>query len=194
MPFRVLKDTSVRDVNNDGGLHPAGTILSDWEVEPFVKGKIEEGSLHYRSLFEPLTDKEAFDARAKETVLEGDRSLAGVAISPPFKDYVGLHPEEIIQRMKDETDRIKVQQVRDYEKAGLARSPILDYVSPCERPPFFGYDDMGVREVLEKLEVLSPEAVAETLSYEFAHRKRPAILTYEREVDSAESEKEPVTA
>lgn len=192
MPFRALKDVSVRDVNSDGRLHHKGTVLSDWEVEPYVVKKINEGSIHYRGLFEPLTDKEALDDRSKQTILEGDRLVDGVAVSAPWPDYVGLHPEEILHRMKESTDRAEVDQVRRFEKGGQARVSILEYEAPVERPPFYDYDNMGIREVLEKLEVLSDDAVHEVLTYEMAHRKRPAIVTYEREPrEETEETREP---
>lgn len=184
MPYRILKDVSCRDVNDDPQLHKAGTVVSDWEISKFVKDLVNQGTPHYRSIFEPLTEKQALDHRAKETSLEGDRLVDGHHVSAPWEDYVGLHPTEVIQRMHDSNDRNVVAQVRLYERGGLARTSILEYLAPVEREPFYGYDDMGIRDVMEKLDILSPEAVQETISYEMAHRKRPAIINYEREQEA----------
>jgi hypothetical protein len=187
VPFLILKDVSCTNVNGDSVLHQQGTVVSDWEVSDKIKAKIKDGSLHYRTLFEPLTEKEALDHRAKETAVEGDRMVDGQWVSPPWPDYVGLHPEEIVDRLKKSADRDEVAQVRLYERGGLSRAGILDYVAPVEREPFYGYDELPVRSVLEKLEVLSDEAVGEVLTYESAHRRRPAIISYERSDSENES-------
>lgn len=179
--YLTLKEVTTRTVNGDSFVHLAGTVLSAWEVDDFVKGKIDEGSYHYRSLYEPLTEKEVFDRRAKATAVEGDRNVEGTAVSPPWPDFVGLHPEEIIERMQKSTSSVEVELVRKYERGGLNRQPIVNYVAPIERPPFHGYDDINVRDLLEKLEVLSDDAVAEVKTYEFGHGKRPAILEFEKE-------------
>lgn len=180
MPYLALKEVTVTNVNDESAIHLPGTVLSDWEVNDFVKGKIAEGSVHYRSLYEPLTNAEALHHRAKATAVEGDHWVDGQFVSPPWDDYVGLHPEEIIERLKAATSRDVCAQVKLYERGGLNRQVIIDYVAPAERPPFIGYDEMPVREVLEKLALVSADAVQEVISYEMAHRKRPAIITYER--------------
>lgn len=190
MPFRTLKEVTVTDVNGEQCLHLAGVVLSDWEVSDFVKNKIHEGSLHYRALYEVLTDDEARAEREHMTALEGDRLVNGHAVSPPWPDYVGLHPTEVLNRMYDCPDRALLARVREYESVNPtgARQPIMDYVAPAERPPFHGYDDMAVNEVLAKLDVLPMTVVAEALTYEMAHRRRPAIITYEREPEAAPEE------
>lgn len=190
MPFLLLKDVSVRDVNGEGRLHKQGAVVSDWEVEDRVKAKIKEGSLHFRTLFEPLTEEQALAHRSKETVLEGDHLVDGQWISPPWPDYVGLHPEEVVERMRRSQNTNEVEQVRLYERGGQGRRLILDYVAPVERPPLHDYDDLPVRTVLEKLEILSDEAVQEVITYEFAHRKRPAIISFERPSDEASGEED----
>lgn len=181
MPFRALKDVTLRDVNDDGFLHHAGAILSDWQVNDFVKAKVTEGSMHYRGLLEPMTEAEAYAHRKTETSVEGDHFHEGERISAPFEDYVGLHPEEIVDRMKKATDPQVVEHIRKYERGGEHRAGILDYLAPVERQPFWGYDDLQVREILQKMESLTPEAVADVKTYESAHRDRPAIITFEKD-------------
>jgi hypothetical protein len=180
--YLVLKEITLRDGNGDPSLHLAGTVLSAWEVESYVQKRVAEGSHRYRSLLEPLTPREVDDHRTRATSLEGDRLVNGQHISPPWPDYVGLHPEEIIQRMHASYDRGLIERVRLYEQGSKSpRASVLEYTAPAERAPWVGYDDLDVRQVLEKLGLLGPGAVHEVLAYEAAHRKRPAVLTYESE-------------
>lgn len=179
--YLTLKDVTCNNVNGDTFVHHEGTVLSDFEVDDFIKGKIKEGSAWYRSSFEPLTDEQASSYRIKATVVEGDHIVENESVSAPWEDYVGLHPEEVISRMKDAERPEEVEQVKKYERGGMNRQPIVDYIAPVERAPFNGYDAMHVREVLEKLAVLSDRDVQDVLTYEAAHRRRPAIISYERE-------------
>lgn len=183
--YRVLGEITVPNINGESAVHHPGTVLSPWEVSDFLKDKIEEGSARYRARFEPMTETEVKDHREQATAREGDRMIDGQRVSPPWPDYVGLHPEEILSRLQKTDDRYLVEQVKRYESApgGMKRGIILDFVAPIEREPWHGYDDMNVRDVLSKLDVLSPEAVAEVLTYEHAHRKRPAILSYEKDAE-----------
>lgn len=177
--YLTLGEVTCRTVNGDSHVHRTGTVLSAWEVDDFVKGKIAEGSARYRSLFEPLTENEVQEHRSKATALEGDHVVNGQYVSAPWDDYVGLHPEEVLERLYKSSSREEVDRVKLYEAGGLKRARILDYTAPVEREPWQGYNDLNVREILEKLDVLSAKDVSEALSYESAHRKRPAIITYE---------------
>lgn len=179
--YKVLREVTVPNINGENVVHHPGTVLSPWEVSDFLKEKIEEGSSRYRARFEAMTEQEVKDHREKATLLEGDRMVDGQKVSPPWPDYVGLHPEEILKRLQEADDLGVVEQVRKYEGAGMKRSSILDYQAPIEREPWTGYDELAVREVLSKLDVLGEDAVKEVQAYEFAHRKRPAILSYEKE-------------
>lgn len=177
--YLVLKEAIVRNVNGDGHLHHKDTVLSAHEVEPYVKQKVAEGSHRYTMLLEPLTAEEVAKRRETATRLQGDVMVDGQRVSPPFPDYVGLHPEEILQRMHDCDDLLLIQQVRLYERGSLARTPILEYTAPAEREPWPGYDSWEYNAILDKLDLLNPEAVMAVMAYESAHRKRPAVLTYE---------------
>jgi hypothetical protein len=185
MPFLVKKHCSVRNVNNDHFVHEEGSVLSDWEVHDFIREKIAEGSDWYRERFEPLTAAEGHSYRVKATEQAGPRFLEdGTEVKPPWPDYVGLHPGEIIDRMKD-ADTDTVHQAKDYERAlpgGMRRQPILDFVSAREREPFQGYDQMEIRQILEKFSVLPDPSVADAVAYEREHKKRPAITEYDRDV------------
>lgn len=183
--FLVLKTVTTKNENDDSYTHMEGTVLSDFELSDFVKGKIAEGVAHYRSCFEPLTDDEAKRYRVKATTLEGERMDGSEPVEAPWEDFVGLHPDEVIQRLSTAETLTEVQQVKSYEKAGLNRLAIVEYVAPVERAPIQGYDEMSISEVLEKLVVLSPADVQHVLAYEGAHRKRPAIITFEPEAVAA---------
>src|SRR6201988_5507309 len=93
----ALKEVTLRNFNGDPSLHLPGTVLSDWEVEDYVKRRVAEGSHRYRTLLEPLTAREVEDHRTKATALEGDHLVDGQHVSPPWPDYVGLHPQEVIK-------------------------------------------------------------------------------------------------
>lgn len=179
--YLVLKSTTAQNINGDTYTHHEGSVLSVWELSEFIKGKIKEGSSWYRSQFEPLSDQEAEHHRAKATVVEGDHYVDGNVVSPPWGDYVGLHPTEVIDRMKDESDPEKLAQVKAYEKGGMNRQSIMDYVAPVERAPLPGYEGMHIRAVLDKLAVLPQGDVDDVIKYEMAHRRRPAIISFEKE-------------
>ncbi len=179
MPYLLRKHTAVRNVNNDHFVHQEGDVLSDWEVHDFIREKIKEGSDWYRERFEPLTQAEAHSYRVKATQNAGPRMLEGVAVEPPWDDYVGLAPHEIVDRMRD-AELETVRRAKDYERAGMARTPILDFVSPKEREPFEGFDQMEVRQILEKFSVLSDPAVKDAIEYEKIHKNRPAVVDYDR--------------
>lgn len=181
MPYLILKTVTVANINERSHTHKPGTVVSDWEVSDFVKEKIKEGSVWYRGHFEPLTQDEAQHHRVKATVAEGPRVVEGQIVAPPWDDYVGLHPEEVIQRMKSSTSQDEVTRVKLYERAGMNRDPIMDFTAPVEREPFTGYDDMGIRDVLSKMAILSDPDVADVIRYEKAHQNRPAITEYEKE-------------
>jgi hypothetical protein len=125
--YRVLQEVSLRSgKNRDVVMHPIGAVLSDWEVDDYVRSKIAEGDDHYLSLFEPLTDKEALYDRTEKTSREGSRLVDGQWIYPPWPDYVGLSPEELIGRMKDSTDEQNTQTVQ-YERGGQGRTAIVGF-------------------------------------------------------------------
>lgn len=189
MPFLILQSVTTQNVNGDTFTHEPGTVVSDWEVSDFIKGKIKEGSAHYRGLFEPLTDEEAKHHRVKATIAAGPRYKDGQELTAPWEDYVGLHPEEIIDRMRGSSSSTEVNAIKQFERAGMNRGMVVHFTAPVEREPFVGYDEMHVREVLSKLAILSDRDVQDVINYELAHRRRPAIVQYEREeVEGPESE------
>lgn len=180
--FLILKDVTVTNGGGDSYTHEAGTVVSEFEINEKVRKKIESGEAHYRSLFEPLTDEEALHHRTKATVAVGQRSYHGAVVDPPFPDYVGLHPEEILERMKESSDPRQVEAVRNYERAYMNRRSIVEYTAPIEREPWSGYSELGYGEVLAKMAVLSDAAVQEIINYERLHRNRPAVITFEKEI------------
>lgn len=181
MPFLVKQHVTAQNINGDTFTHMKGSVLSDWELSDFIREKIAEGSEWYRERFESLLEHEAHSYRVKATEAEGSRFVNGEEIPPPWDDYVGLHPTEILGRLR-EADLAKVRQVKLFEQGGMLRSTIIDFVSPAEREPFSGYDQMSVGEILEKFAVISDPAVSDALAYEKAHKNRPAIVEYEREI------------
>jgi hypothetical protein len=196
MPYLVKQTVTAKNVNGDTFVHPAGTVLSDWELSDFIKEKVKTGEAWYRASFEPLLEREAHQLRVKVTAEQGDREVDGVTVMPPFDDYIGLHPAEIVERMKTATLE-KVRQVKLFERGGMNRGVITDYVSPSEREPFAGYEQMALGDILEKFSILSEPQVQEAKMYEQAHKQRPVILEYERaafEGDPAIAAKSPAVS
>jgi hypothetical protein len=181
MPYLILKTVTAKNMNDDSFTHNVGSVVSDWELSEFIKEQIGKGTAHYRAAFEPLTEEEATHHRVKATAAEGARNQGGLVVEPPWPDYVGLHPEEIIARMRASSNKDEIDRVKNYERAGMNRTSITDFTAPVEREPFTGYDSLGIREVLAKLAVLSEVDVQAAIHYEAAHQKRPAIIQYERE-------------
>ncbi len=194
MPFLALRDvTAGTNSSKDGmpeiglsSVHRKGSVLSDRDVSDHIKERIKAGDPWARLSFEPLTESDARKHRIRATTAEGPRSDGTVLVAPPWEDYVGLHPVEIIGRLQDATI-VRAEQVRAYERAGLNRQEISEYSAPAEREPFVDYNDLSVREVLGKLDMIGTEEVQHVIAYEVAHRARPAIVTYvqdEAQVDS----------
>lgn len=181
MPYLILRTVTAQNANSDSFTYAPGTVVSDWEINDFIKGKIGEGAVWYRMHFEPLTEEDALHHRTKATAAEGDRFKDGVNLKAPWPDYVGLHPEEVISRLQSSASPDEVASVKQFERAGMNRSMIVEYTAPVEREPFGGYDDMAVREILAKFAILDDRSVQEAINYETAHRKRPAIIQYEKE-------------
>ena len=193
MPVLTKKTVTVNNQNGDSFTHEEGTVLSDWEISTHVAGLIEKGDSHTRTLFEPLTDREAQMHRVKATSLEGPRVVEQDVVDPPFDDYVGLHPGEIIERMHD-VDRAKADQIKKYERGGLNRRQIIEYVAPSEKEPWKGYSDMGVRDILSKFSVLSDADVQDAIVWEMHSMRRPAVIEYDRAIyESEDNDSEPET-
>lgn len=181
--YLIKKQTTVTNSDNEGKTHYAGDVVSDWELPDHIKNKVSEGVGWYTSTFEILTDREVEAYRKKATENEGKRQAPdGQIVDPPWDDFIGLHPKEVVKRMSDLSFN-DVEKVRQYERAGLNRSSIIDYVAPSEREPWHEYDNWGVRDIVDKLEVLDPQTVQDVIVYEMNHRKRAAILTFEPEED-----------
>ena len=179
--YLVKQNVTAPDSEGEVNAHFASNVLSDFELNDHIKDKIQEGHPWYKSLYEPLTDREAESYRIKSTSIEGARRLpSGELIDPPFEDYIGLHPNIIVERM-DELDPSNVEKVRQYEACGLNRRIILDHISPSEQEPFPGFVDMGVSEILEKMDLLDDKSVSDIIYYEMHHQKRPLIIEFARE-------------
>lgn len=181
--YLVKRQITVTNSDNEGAVYYAGDVLSDWELPKHIKDKIKDGVTWYINNLEALTDREAELYRKKATAVEGKRTAPNrEVVDPPWDDYIGLHPKNVVDRMKDLTSD-DCEKVRQYERAGLNRSSIIEYVAPSEREPWHEYDSWGPRDILEKLEILDPQTVQDTIAYELQHKKRPAILTFEPEPD-----------
>jgi len=178
--YLVKKQATATDVNGETHDHLPGTVVSDWELNDYIKGHIAKGTEHYRQLFEPLTDEEAKGHRVKATAALGPLLVADrTVVNPPWDDYVGLHPTEIMRRM-DTAPVEQVKSIRAYEAAYLGRSSIADYVAPSEREPWAGYDNSTISQILEKMSVMDDKTCGEAVIYEMAHSRRPAIITWDR--------------
>lgn len=181
--YLVKRNVTNTNDDNEGVIHYAGDVLSDWELKDHIKQKIKDGVSWYTQNYEILTPKEAELYRKRATATEGKREAPdGQIVDPPWDDYVGLHPKDVVDRMKD-LGYNDVEKVRQYERAGLNRPSIIDYVAPSEREPWYEYDNWGPRDILEKMEILDPQTVQDVIIYEMNHKKRPAILTFEPEPD-----------
>ena len=192
--YLVKRQITVTNSDNEGATHYAGDVLSDWELPKHIKDKVKDGVTWYVNNLEALTDKEAELYRKKATAVEGKRTAPNrEVVDPPWDDYIGLHPRDVIDRMKDLTSD-DCEKVRQYERAGLNRSTIIEYVAPSEREPWHEYDSWGPRDILEKLEIIDPQTVQDVIVYEMNHKKRPAILTFEAEEDGDEFISTPVPA
>lgn len=191
--YLVKIQTTAQDSAGEVNNYLPGAVLSDWELSDHIKKSIAGGHLHYTKIFEPLTDREAKNYRVKATALEGKRTAPnGQVVDPPFDDYIGLHPQDIIERMKKlKADEVEI--IRQYERGGLNRDTIIDFVAPSEREPYEGYSDQGVRDILEKMDLLDEESCRDIILYEMNHGKRPAIIEYVKEEDEITSQ-EPETA
>lgn len=180
MAYLVKKHNTSTGSDGEHRSLEEGTVVSDWELSDHIRKQIDKGVDHFRQLFEPLTEVEARNMRIKATRLEGARtSNDGAAIQPPFDDYVGLHPKEVTERMR-EADRGLVNAIREYERLGLNREPIINFVAPAEREPFSDYDELGVREIIDKMALLDDKSNQEIILYEMDHLRRPAIITWDR--------------
>lgn len=128
MPFVTLRDVALHKTppGADARLHPAGTVLSDYEVPEFIRQKVAAGDAHYALLLRRVSNDEAFRIRASKTSGEGNRRIDRRHVSPPWDDYVDLRPEEIIARLRD-ADPAKVAQAQAYERAGLNRDEIVGW-------------------------------------------------------------------
>lgn len=186
--YLIKKQTTVTNGDNAGVIHYAGDVISEHDLPQLVREKISEGNYWYTQTFELLNEREAEKFRKKATAVEGKRKAPnGEIIDPPWDDYVGLHPKIVIDRMSNLSYE-DAEKVRQYERAKLNRPVIIDYVTPSEREPWYDYDDSGVRDILEKLEILDPQSVQDVIVYEMNHKKRPAILEFEPEEDYTKSD------
>lgn len=191
--YLVKRNVTAPDSNGDTFNYRPGAVLSDFELNDHIKSKIREGDPWYTQRFEPLTEKEAKSFRIKATVLEGKRKAPnGQVVDPPWDDFIGLSPKEITDRMKN-MKMEQVELVRQYERAGMNRSSIIHYTAPSEREPFTGFNDMGIRDVMDKMDLLDDNTNNEIMTYEMFHQKRPAIIEYTRENERTE-DLEPVGA
>lgn len=181
MPYLTKQNVTAININGESIAHPAATVLSDWELSDFIREKIKEGSSHYRESYEPLTENEAHSYRVKATMAQTPRQLDTEKVDAPWDDYVGLHPTEITDRLRDASLGL-VEQCRKFERAGLNRSQIVDYVAPAEREPWEGYDILSVTDVLDKFAISSDSFVKDSIAYERAHKNREAIVGYDREI------------
>lgn len=181
--YLVKKHTTISNEDNEGAFYYKGDVLSDRELPKHVKDKIDKGEHWYTNIYEPLSDKEAELYRKKATIAEGKRQAPdGQPVDPPWDDYIGLHPNDVIDRMKN-LSFDDVEKVRQYERAGQNRSIIIDYVAPSEREPWEEYDNYATRDILDKLDILDPQTVQDVIVYEMNHKRRPAIIEYEPEED-----------
>jgi hypothetical protein len=179
--YFVKKQTTAPSSEDEHNTFLPGEVISDWELSKHVKEQLKKGILWYTETYEPLTSKEAKNYRIKATTMEGKRTAPnGQIVEPPWEDYVGLHPKEIIERMS-EMKFDEVESVRQYERGGMNRNNIIDYVAPSEREPFHGFEDMGVKEVLDKMDLLDEQAIQDIITFEMYHQKRPAIIEFEPE-------------
>lgn len=181
--YLVKRNITISNDDNGGVTYYGGDVVSDHELPDHAKENIKKGVSWHITNFESLTDREAEIYRKKATAVEGKRQAPdGSIVDPPWDDFVGLHPKDVVDRMS-KLSIDDAEKVRQYERAKLNRSLIIDYVSPSEREPWYEYDQCGPREILEKMDLLDPQAVQDVITYEMMHKKRPAILTFEPEED-----------
>lgn len=180
MGYLVKTHTTANDVEGNSTTHFAGDVVSDWELTDHVREQIDKGTPWYAQRFEKLTPKEEKACRVKATMSEGKRQVEGQVVDPPWDDYIGLHPKEVIERMKD-LNAESADKVRQYERGGRNRSDIVEYVTRAEREPWHDYDNWGIRDILDKLSILDEDSVHDAIVYEQFHKERPAILEWSPE-------------
>jgi hypothetical protein len=190
MPYLVKKHITALNSEGLSFDHMPDTVLSDFELNEFARGQVAAGVDWYRQRLEPLTEREAEHKRIKATTLDGRRMVDGKEVDAPFPDYVGLHPSEITARMRT-LGREQIEMVRAFERGGLNRGAIVDFVGPAEQEPWQGYSELGIREVIDKMAILDDATISEVIVYEMDHMRRPAIIQWERETyesDASEAE------
>lgn len=181
MPFLVRKQTTAVNMAGDSNVYFPGEVISDHEISGYIKEKVRSGIAWYTQTYESLTDTEARSFRTKATTAEGARVAPnGQKVDPPFPDFVGLHPDDVTKKM-EKLPFNEVENVRQYERAGLNRPSIIEFVAPSEREPWHGYSEDGIREILDKMSIFEDDRIQEIITYEMNHAKRPAILEYEPE-------------
>jgi hypothetical protein len=179
--YLVKQAVTAANSEGDSVNHFARDVVSDWELTDHMKEQIKIGIPWYTQRFEPLTDREAEQYRIKATATEGKRTAPnGQIVDPPWQDYIGLHPKEIISRMS-ELSFDDVERVRQYERAGMNRDAIIEYVAPSEREPWQDYDNWSSRETTDKMDMLDDQSTQDIIVYEMNHKKRPAIIEYIKE-------------
>ena len=197
MSYLVKQSVTARDEVDETHNHAAGSVVSDFELTQHIKDQIGKGVTWYTQRFEPLTEKEARAYRVKATSVEGKRlAPGGQIVDPPFDDYVGLHPDEVIRRMEDMKPD-EVERLRLYERAGMNRESIIEYTAPSEKEPFNNYDNMGVKDILDKMSLFDQDTNNTIILYEMAHQRRPAIIEFspdEYETSDDEKDEEQVLA
>lgn len=184
--YLAKRQVTLTNSDNEGITYYAGDVLSEWELTDLIKSKIKEGVPYYCQSFEPLTEKEATLYRKKATATEGKRKAPdGQIVEPPWEDYIGLHPKDVIERMSH-LSFDDVEKVRQYERAGQNRASIIEYVAPSEREPWHEYDSWSVRDIMEKFDILDTVQVQDAIVYECNHQKRAALIGYEPELEDNE--------
>lgn len=192
MPYLTLRTITCNDSEGTSHTHEEGIVLSDWEVSEVVQEKVRRGDPHTCSLLEPITEDAARTHRSRMTTPR--TSSGGDVIQPPWDDFVGLHPSEIIARLNT-ADLATVKQAKQYEAAGLQRQVIMEHIAPAERPPFVGYNEASIRDILERMSMLDPEGVQRVIVYEMSHQRRPAIIEYDPgSYDGSPSQQVPAAA
>lgn len=100
--------------------------------------------------------------------------VTNAAPTPPWDGYDSASVTDILQRLTDEGDTMRVV-IRQYEAAHKTRQAILNPAAPLD-PPFPDYDSLTASEIVDRLATMTDEEKVAIRDYETARKNRKTVL------------------